>query len=553
MTESTIGVNIQAIRLLAAGRVAEAEAIHRNILASRPLDTCALSGLAAVVERRGAHDEALRLYAQAIVIDPADPLLTADLAASLDRRRRLSESLKHMLRAEALDPSEQSYAESAYDLLVHTGAFDKVMRRLQAACARVTPEIYLWLCEDLLVKSLTHGYLVRSWDLAAEYKRTADLIMASQLREGRRTAVLGPHWIYTRFGHMATACAAIVRLRQAGIFTDWNFVLHPQGDCCNPSYLAYWRRYFEVIPDPRELFARYGDRLHLLPVSWLPAYGAERYGDTGEAMLLAYGYLDEGRRKEPLLSLTAADLDRGRTLLEGLGVPRDAWFVCLHARSSAYLNSGGDAHNAHRNTDILLFEKAVRRIAEHGGYIVRIGTERTVPLPPWKNTIDLAHRMQWQDWMDVFVIGGCRFFLGDSSGPVMVAGTFGRPAVAVNLELGASPLGDRDIHMPKLFRDRRSGHLIPLPQAASSRLLFLQNGDLLNELDAEVIDNTAEDIDGATEEMLNALDGAVIYTEDDGLLQERFRRSFPKGFTTPLGRVSRQFLRKHVDLLAPSD
>jgi putative glycosyltransferase (TIGR04372 family) len=99
--------------------------------------------------------------------------------------------------------------------------------------------------------------------------------------------------------------------------------------------------------------------------------------------------------------------------------------------------------------------------------------------------------------------------------------------------------------MPKLFRDRRTGRLLSIREAAHSRLLFCINADVLDEMEAEAVDNTPDEIEAATVEILDMLDGRTVEAPD---LQRRYEACFPD-MSVPVGLASPAFLRKHAALL----
>jgi putative glycosyltransferase (TIGR04372 family) len=426
---------------------------------------------------------------------------------------------------------------SIYDSLLREGRFAELLAALRDS--GLPPEPFSALCQRLAREARANGYPLQSNDIVAEYGKAAERLMQQWPRPAN--VILGPAYLFQRIGHMATGLGGIVRLKQLGLFPDLNFILFPSQGLGNPAYLELWRRYFDIQPDVPSLIGRYGSTLCQMTTAWLPG-PAGRWLQGGDAYQLAEITVKDRR---PLLALSDAEQERGWKTLQQLGVPSSAWFVCLHARSPAYLAHQDDAHNRHRNSDILSFEGAVRRIAERGGYVVRIGDANTVHLPNWPNTIDLPHRMAWTEWMDVFLLGGCRFFLGDSSGPTMVVASFGRPAVCVNVELGGTLTPTFATLLPKLFRERRTGRIIPLPEAARSRLLFCVNANVLDELGVDVVDNTPDEIEAATIEMMDMLDGKIV---EDADLQRRYKASFPM-MPVPVAPTSPAFLRKHATLL----
>ena len=195
-----------------------------------------------------------------------------------------------------------------------------------------------------------------------------------------------------------------------------------------------------------------------------------------------------------------------------------------------------DRHNEYRNSDIKTFAKAAHQIAERGGWVARIGAPGVEMMPAWPNSIDLPSVHPSTDWLDVFVMGGCRFFLGDSSGPICVAGTFGRDVIGVNLELGC-PSTWMALHSPKLYR--RGGKLMTLSESIKAGLLVRHRPIPAG---IEVVDNTAEDIEAAAVEYM---DGMLVSYD----FQERYRGVFPSEMIRLIGTASTAFLEKHTEVL----
>ena len=109
------------------------------------------------------------------------------------------------------------------------------------------------------------------------------------------------------------------------------------------------------------------------------------------------------------LSFTKVEMERGGELLEEMGVPRDAPFVCFHARDNAYLahtrssNSevgiGGDL----RNASIQNFMPAIEKLTEMGYWAIRTGKIVNEPLEVGNpKIIDYPTHFQ-SDFMDIFL------------------------------------------------------------------------------------------------------------------------------------------------------
>ncbi len=255
----------------------------------------------------------------------------------------------------------------------------------------------------------------------------------------------------------------------------------------------------------------------------------------------------------PALAFTPEEQARGRDGLRAMGLDPDKdWFVCLFARDRVYLDTlmPDFRFDDTRNADIDSYALAARRIVEAGGHVIRMGYGVAKPFGlRHERVIDYALECR-DDFMDVYLMGHCRFVLGTTSGICDIAMLFDVPRIGTNwLPLGSAPLSRNSLFIPKLLRDSGTGELLPFgrfledTRAPKSDLLWAPSNRTRFICD----DNTPEDILAVTEEMLLRLNGGFAETEADRALQARYFARFPADHwsaevKTPLGR---DFLRKH--------
>jgi putative glycosyltransferase (TIGR04372 family) len=253
--------------------------------------------------------------------------------------------------------------------------------------------------------------------------------------------------------------------------------------------------------------------------------------------------------RAPLLRLDREHDERGRAALRALGVPDNAWFICLHAREPGYLRETGESYARHLNVDVGTYAKAVETVTSRGGWVIRMGDPTMTPLKAMPNVVDYAHSPAKSDWLDVFLAARCRFWLGSNSGIYFLAESFGTPVAMTNLVPNAYRMwGPRTVIILKLYHSDRADRLLTFGEALAPEILHLQD---LDDHGIRVVDNTPEEIDELVVEMLARLDGAAEYTDAD---EERRRRYdsltpyYPYGIDS---RIGRDFLRRHEGLLSP--
>jgi len=119
-----------------------------------------------------------------------------------------------------------------------------------------------------------------------------------------------------------------------------------------------------------------------------------------------------------------------------MGLPKDAWFACLHVRESGFRDSSsfteGDSYSE-RNANILNYIGAIKEITSRGGWVVRMGDATMTKLPIMERVIDYPFTEEKSALMDVYLISECRVYIGMMSGIYDVARLFQRPMIMTNM------------------------------------------------------------------------------------------------------------------------
>ena len=358
-----------------------------------------------------------------------------------------------------------------------------------------------------------------------------------------------------RIGDMNLEISRYVKFRELGWLPKERAVVIPAPQnrvVANPTSLRYLRRHVRIVT------SRLAYPL-LFRIRSTPGLGGSLDDDValpdGRRAIYWLGsaaaeavWTREGR--PPLLRLDPEHERRGRAALRELGVPEQAWFVCLHAREAGYLRETGDSYARHLNVDVRTYRQAVETVTSHGGWVIRMGDPTMTPLEPAANVVDYAHSPAKSDWLDVFLAARCRFWLGSNSGIYFLAESFGTPVAMTNLAPQAYRMwGPRTVIILKLYFSEREGRLLTFGESLAPEILHLQD---LDDHAVRVVDNTPDEIDELVVEMLERIEERAVYTEAD---EERRRRYdsltpyYPYGIDS---RIGRDFLRRHEELLHPA-
>jgi hypothetical protein len=250
-----------------------------------------------------------------------------------------------------------------------------------------------------------------------------------------------------RIGHLCIEPDCFVKEGLLGLRPKFHAVfLIPKGRAANRVLLEYWSRHISIITSGFWCCV-------LTPFARIPAasYSMVPYAVAINETASSARLLAMWGNREPLLAISEEERKKGRRALRDLGLPEDAWYVCVHSRDGGY--SPRDEHlHSYRNSDIENYRLAIQAIVANGGWCVRVGEASTKPLGPMKGLIDYAHSPLKSEWLDVFLCGNCLFFLGNSSGLFLLSGVFGVPSALANLIPVSSCLsvGPRDIGIPKI-------------------------------------------------------------------------------------------------------
>ena len=348
-------------------------------------------------------------------------------------------------------------------------------------------------------------------------------------------------------GHLAINIDIYIKMGILGWRPPYHTILlAPPEQVINPCLLNYWRRYLHIITNPSliESLLPLAKIMRCLEYSlYHVKIAKEQMVDVGYAFSAVQKQW-EAEQKQPLLTLSPSDYERGWNCLQDLGVPKNAWFVCLHVREDGFR---GEGIITHRSADINTYLLAIKSIVARGGWVIRMGDPSMRPLPPMKQVIDYAHTDAKSDWMDVVLGASCRFFFGTNSGLNCIPCLFGIPCALTNMwPISARSVQSQDLFIPKLAWSEVEKRYLTFEEALAPHFFFNLNSQLLYSWGIKVVDNTPEEINDLVLEMLDRLEGKCQYTAEDEVLQQQFNSlPTPYGPSAFNSRIGRSFLHNY--------
>ena len=350
-----------------------------------------------------------------------------------------------------------------------------------------------------------------------------------------------------RIGHLALELDTYVKEGILGMRPSYKeVVLVPSDTVANRHLLDYWRKHLRILTSP--ILCRVLGRLSrrtLLGVSCSQYAGIVNGTARYAAIQAEY---DTG---PPLVATSEAYRERGWAQLEEMGMPQGAWFVAVHCREPGFFHR--QIHD-YRDTDIFNYVPAMKAIVERGGWCVRMGDSTMVSLPPLEHVIDYAKSNHTSEWMDVFLCANCKFYLGSGSGLHVVSNIFSVPTAEANRAPMSVilPYGPRDLGISKLIWSCEEGGYLSFEEVLGSWVGDCRYTNLYDEAGLTVVENTPDDISDLAIEMLDKVDGVIVYNDEDKELQRRFKSLMKPGhysYGSSSG-VGSGFLRRHSDLFS---
>ena len=354
---------------------------------------------------------------------------------------------------------------------------------------------------------------------------------------------------YKRIGHLAVEPDCFVKEKILGLHQKIiPCVCAPENLICNHAFLECWSQHIHWITNPMLCVL-------LKAFEWHPllAFDVSSYVMVSKNGCRYVEIAGLWKDREPVIALPEQILKAGKDALLKMGVPSGAWFVCVHNREGGYSPEDEDWHS-YRNCMIDDYIPAMEEIVHAGGWCIRVGDSTMSKLPPVSNSIDYAHHPLRADWLDIYLLAQCRFFLGNTSGPFLVASIFNRPVALANMTpIGATlPYGYTDLGIPKLLQRKGQPGFMSFPD-----MLRDPSGDYHFSAQFEknglvVVNNSADEIRALTLEMLRRMSGEMVYTKDDADLQEKFKQLLCPHHISygSESRIGQDFIKKYCGLLS---
>jgi putative glycosyltransferase (TIGR04372 family) len=328
-------------------------------------------------------------------------------------------------------------------------------------------------------------------------------------------------------------------------------IIQPTDSIVNPVMLNYWKKYISIIQDDEAIknitpLRKYFEQDLSLTAT---LKGKSIYIEHAKCIVQKEW---EKQKRKPLFRLTEEDQEFGRKNLAKVGLPDDPWFVSLHVRDAGYKTGSylkSETYDSYRNADIDSYKLTIEEIISRGGYVIRVGDPNMKPFIEMDGFFDYAHSDIRSNRMDIFLFSQCRCFVGVSSGPVLTPVLFGVPVVMTNfVPMSARPHAGNCLFIPKLLWLKDEQRYATFYEVLSTDLGRIFTSQGYEEKNIDIVDNSTEEIRDVVTEMLDRLDGNMIYTNEDEQRQNIVTKLYQQysGYGD-MGRIGNSFISKYAN------
>ena len=239
------------------------------------------------------------------------------------------------------------------------------------------------------------------------------------------------------------------------------------------------------------------------------------------------------------VSFTSEEIKNAESQLESLEIKRNDKIVLLLVRDEGYLKKNHPDHGSVisnkpkiQNALINSYLKAIKNLIDKGIKVIRIGTDHENFLQYENaNFIDLFKLKKWSPLLETYLNYKCEFVLGTFSGGCITPfWLFRKPTIFTNhVPVGHFHTNSEKILITfKMHYLKKENRFLKLSEIFDNQLAGSNHSDDYKNKGIELIDNTEEEIDLASQEMLKRINNDWTDDEETKILKNQFLNVYKK-------------------------
>jgi len=247
----------------------------------------------------------------------------------------------------------------------------------------------------------------------------------------------------------------------------------------------------------------------------------------------------------------------GLNFFKEVGIKPSDKFVCIINRDnfykqklSSFKKKDWSYHN-HRNSSIKNYLKAAIKLEEKGYFVLRMGFGVSEKMNiKSKKIIDYALSGKRSPLLDLYLFSKCDFALGRDGGIICASYVNNRPCAIVNVtNLDHAPVNNKiNLIIFKRFWDKNKNKYLKINEIFKNKLSNFYHYKDYEKNNIEVHENTENEICELALEMHDRLNNISKYSDEDNMLQNKFKEIFPKRIDTCIvrSRIGKKYIKDNL-------
>lgn len=355
--------------------------------------------------------------------------------------------------------------------------------------------------------------------------------------------------ITDRIGHLSSEIEPLMRKVEGEQDDNCLYLFISEGSVpCNNYLYALFQQNCTIIQSPL-WYQFFGTRGKLLDDFFYAEFpydmnGARRGKDAIEINIQGFSQLIDIYQKYPRwLELPPADIDFAWQYLAKQGIKKEDKIVCLHVRDSAYLLDKAAhidfSYHDFRDAKLETYQPMIEALIDDGYTVIRIGAVTDQQLDyvhPKYFDFACQRSKQYGDFLEIFLLSECQFFVANYSGPYGVAAMFDTPTIVVNGTPFQQPYCKYGRFLPKrLFQNGNEVNIIDicrgkvLSEENNTPIYLSFNQKVFAQYGYQYLDNSAEDIKKAVLEFADGVNDRV-FSQPLSVAQQQYYNALPDNF-----------------------
>jgi len=265
-------------------------------------------------------------------------------------------------------------------------------------------------------------------------------------------------------------------------------------------------------------------------------------------------------RNVSFCSLTSDESNLGKKILNENSIDEKSIFVAMHTRDNAYgsnlkgTNYGDIGGHNFRNSNFEDLFSSCEYLNSKGMQTFRMGADQfsIENINKKDYIVDYSNSFR-SEFMDIYIISKCKFFVGSTSGIWGTPYLFNTPILGVNfIPVYDSTMSSRDMWIPKKLWIKKEKRYMTFKEMFSIDRKKYFSDRFYHDNGLEVVDNDSDELLNAIMDMNSFVDGELVFSDKDNWLWHKFKSTLPEGHYNVSGNKSRvcpSFLQRNQKFL----